>query len=218
MKIIYKTPEGGVAVVTPASGQQSANLVSKVVPYEAEYQIVSRDFVFPVDQIFRDAWTWEGKNKPVLENLESSKAIAIAVMRDQTIADTKAAAEASFFGDPVNLDEAALKTLYVSTEGEVAACTDVYALKCLLCAFMDWDDPELPRDEQLKAKAEEAAAKLRQKIEDLKRQIRFRIAIAKKKKEILDGRPSTLPAPIDEAAEQPSTMPADKPKRGKKKS
>ena len=186
MKIIYKTPEGGVAVVTPASGQQSANLVSKVVPYEAEYQIVSRDFVFPVDQIFRDAWTWEGKNKPILENLESSKAIAISVIRNQTIADTKAAAEALFFGDPVNLDETALKALYVSTEGEVAACTDVYALKCLLCAFMGWADPELPRDKQLKAKAKAALAKLQAKIQKIK--------------DAVANRPSTMPAPNAEAA------------------
>lgn len=192
-KIIFTRPEdGGVVIVVPASGTATDALATKTVPSGVEYQIVQDDgIVFPTDRLFRDAWTWEGKDKPIFENLESSKAIAIAVMRDQTIADTKAVAEASFFGDAVNLDEASVKALYTSTEAEVVACTDVYSLKCLFCAFMGWDEPELPRDAQLKAKAEAAAKKLQAKLQKIKEKV--------------SKRPSTMPAPIAGAPGQPAT-------------
>ena len=191
-KIIFTRPEdGGVSVVMPNGGTATEALAAKTVPSGVEYQIINNEMVLPTDRLFRNAWTWEGKNKPVLENLESSKAIAIAAMRDQTIADTKAAAEAAFFGDATNLDEANVKALYTSTEAEVVACEDVYGLKCLYCAFMGWDEPELPRDAQLKAKAEAAAKKLRAKLQEIKEKV--------------SKRPSTMPAPIAGAPGQPAT-------------
>ena len=182
-KIIFSRPEdGGVSVVNPANGIATDELAAKTVPDSVEYQIIDNELLMPADYLFRNAWTWEGKNKPVLENLESSKAIAIDAMRDQTIIDAKAAAEKAFFGDTGSLDEAGIKALYTSTEAEVLACTDVYSVKCLFCAFMGWDEPELPLNEKLKAKAKAAAAKLQKKIQEIKEKI------AK--------RPSTMPAPI----------------------
>ena len=181
-KIIFTRPEdGGVSVVFPTSGLSINNLVARTVPPGVEHEIVERDWVFPVDRIFRNAWTWEGKGKPILENLESSKAIAIDAMRDQTIADAKAAAEEAFFSDAPSVSEADVKAMYVSAESDINACTDPYAVKCLLCAFMEWDEPELPRDEQLKAKAKKAGAVLRLKLERIKSEVRFRVALAKKK-------------------------------------
>ena len=148
--------------------------------------------VLPTDSIFRNAWTWEGKNKPVIENLESSKAIAIAAMRDQTTADVKAAAEAKFFSDDVPFDEAAIKDLYERTEAEVIASDDVYGIKCILCAFMGWDEPPLPRREELKAEAENLIGKLRAKLEKIREEIA--------------QRPSTLPAPIPGETEDPPAV------------
>ena len=181
-RIIFTRPEdGGVSVVVPTSGIATTSLAAKTVPPRVEYEIVDHDFVFPVDRIFRDAWAWEGKGKPILENLESSKAIAISQMRNQVIADAKAAAEEAFFSDTPSVSEADVKAMYVSAESDINACTDAYAVKCLLCAFMEWEEPELPRDEQLKAKAEKAAAVLRLKLERIKNEVLFRAALAKKK-------------------------------------
>ena len=126
--------------------------------------------------IFRAAWTWAGKGKPVVEDLEKSREIAIAGMRQQTVDDTKAFAEASFFNDDTTTSADDVKAVYFSAEEQVKACTDVYAIKLLYCTFMGWDEPELPRGKKLKAKAEEAAEKLRAAIDELKASIQYRMA------------------------------------------
>ena len=54
-KIIYATPEGGVAVVHPTGEVPINELVSKVVPAGAKYEIVSEADI-PSDRFFRNAW------------------------------------------------------------------------------------------------------------------------------------------------------------------
>jgi hypothetical protein len=54
-RIIYKTPDGGVAVIVPAESVEAA---MKDIPEGAEYQIVDTADV-PSDRTFRGAWTWE---------------------------------------------------------------------------------------------------------------------------------------------------------------
>jgi len=51
-KIIYPTPEGGVAVIIPA---ESVELALKDVPEGVPYEIVPEDAI-PGDRFFRDAW------------------------------------------------------------------------------------------------------------------------------------------------------------------
>jgi len=51
-KIIYQTPEGGVAVIIPA---ESVELALKDVPEGIPYEIVSEDAI-PSDRFFRNAW------------------------------------------------------------------------------------------------------------------------------------------------------------------
>jgi hypothetical protein len=51
-KIIYQTPEGGVAVIIPA---ESVELALKDVPDGVDYEIVPEDAI-PSDRFFRDAW------------------------------------------------------------------------------------------------------------------------------------------------------------------
>jgi len=62
MKIIYKTTEGGVAVVIPTPEALETitikEIADKDVPTGAEYHIVE-DSEVPTDRTFRDAWTWE---------------------------------------------------------------------------------------------------------------------------------------------------------------
>jgi hypothetical protein len=51
-KIIYQTPEGGVAVIIPA---ESVELALKDVPEGVPYEIVTADKI-PSDRTFRGAW------------------------------------------------------------------------------------------------------------------------------------------------------------------
>jgi len=61
-RIIYKTDEGGVAVIVPAV---SVELAMKDIPDGVKYKIVDVADI-PSDRTFRDAWTvdttgWETK-------------------------------------------------------------------------------------------------------------------------------------------------------------
>jgi hypothetical protein len=52
-RIIYPTPEGGVAVIIPAESVEAA---LKDVPAGVDYEIVPEDAI-PTDRFFRNAWT-----------------------------------------------------------------------------------------------------------------------------------------------------------------
>ena len=169
--LIYTNPDGNnVATMTPAN--------PKAVPAGVEYEVVSNELTLPGDNIFFMAWRWEGKGKPVLEDLEVSKEIAIAQMRQQTNQDAKAIAEAVFYDDTVVRTAADVKTTCLDTEAAVKACTDTYSVKLLLSAFMGWDEPGQPRVEVLKDKGVKAAAKLRAKLEEIRAKIQWRVAPA----------------------------------------
>jgi len=62
MKIVYKTEEGGVAVIIPTpealETMTMEEIATKDVPTGKEYYIVE-DSEVPLDRTFRDAWTWE---------------------------------------------------------------------------------------------------------------------------------------------------------------
>jgi len=55
MRIIYKTEEGGVAVIVPADTIEAC---MKDIPEGAEFEIVE-DADVPSDRTFRGAWIWE---------------------------------------------------------------------------------------------------------------------------------------------------------------
>lgn len=54
-RIIYPTPEGGVAIVIPA---ESVELALKDVPADTEYKIVDVSEI-PSDRTFRNAWEYQ---------------------------------------------------------------------------------------------------------------------------------------------------------------
>ena len=60
-RIIYKTEEGGVAVIVPApeylQDHTIEELAAKDVPEGAVFEIV-KDADVPSDRTFREAWTW----------------------------------------------------------------------------------------------------------------------------------------------------------------
>ena len=59
-RIIYKTPEGGVAVIVPApdTGLTIQQIAAKDVPHGIPYEIVNAADI-PEDRTFRNAWTLE---------------------------------------------------------------------------------------------------------------------------------------------------------------
>ncbi len=59
-RIIYKTPEGGVAVIIPApgSGMTIEQIAAKDVPAGIQYHIVDAADI-PSDRTFRNAWEIE---------------------------------------------------------------------------------------------------------------------------------------------------------------
>ena len=61
MRILYKTEEGGVAVLIPSpeylQDHTIEELAAKDVPEGAKFEIVE-DADVPSDRTFRGAWTW----------------------------------------------------------------------------------------------------------------------------------------------------------------
>ena len=61
-RIIYKTDEGGVAVIVPAPEYMETHtieeLAEKDVPPNTPYEIVDVSEI-PEDRTWRGAWTWE---------------------------------------------------------------------------------------------------------------------------------------------------------------
>lgn len=59
-RIIYKTPEGGVAIIIPApdTGLTIQQIAAKDVPHGIPYEIVNVSDI-PEDRTFRNAWTLE---------------------------------------------------------------------------------------------------------------------------------------------------------------
>ncbi len=60
-RVIYKTPDGGVAVLIPTpeylQDHTIEELAAKDVPANTPFEIVDTDTV-PADRTFRGAWTW----------------------------------------------------------------------------------------------------------------------------------------------------------------
>ncbi len=58
-RIIYPTPDGGVAVIVPADcGLTIEEIAAKDVPAGVEYKIVDTADV-PTDRTFRNAWEYQ---------------------------------------------------------------------------------------------------------------------------------------------------------------
>lgn len=54
-RIIYPTPDGGVAIIVPA---ESLELAMKDIPAGVEYKIIDTADV-PTDRTFRSAWEYQ---------------------------------------------------------------------------------------------------------------------------------------------------------------
>ena len=89
-RIIYPTPEGGVAIIIPA---ESVELALKDVPEGVPYEIVSADDI-PSDRFFRNAWKANGaavevdlpKAKEIGHDIRRSKRAEEFAPHDEVIA------------------------------------------------------------------------------------------------------------------------------------
>lgn len=59
-RIVYPTPDGGVAIIVPAPdcGLTIEQIAQKDVPEGVEYKIIDADDV-PTDRTFRNAWEYQ---------------------------------------------------------------------------------------------------------------------------------------------------------------
>lgn len=142
-KIIFSRPEdSGVSVVNPANGIATDELAAKTVPDGVEYQIVERDIVFPPDHLFFNAWTWSGKDQPVLEDLEKSKVIANDRVKAETRKALQVVADAALFGDPVTRTAEQLRTACSDVIEQINAASTPYEAKVLMCSYCELPAPQ----------------------------------------------------------------------------
>ena len=109
MKIIYETPEGGVAVVTPAPGKTVNQIVSNVVPSGANYSIVE-DSVIPTNRRFRNAWQKSGTT--VVVDVTKAKLIAVESLRNTALNVIKQCQEKTELGEAVVYTKQVLLAAY----------------------------------------------------------------------------------------------------------
>jgi hypothetical protein len=80
-RIIYPTPDGGVAVIIPTESVEAA---LKDVPTGVPYEIVSADDI-PTDRFFRSAWKADGTTIEV--DMVKAKTIGHDIRRQQRAAE-----------------------------------------------------------------------------------------------------------------------------------
>ena len=166
--LLFQDLNGGVSIIVPSksSGVPSAHAMS-MIPNDAARTFIEHDFMLPVDHLFRPAWTWDGESRFVIEDLEKSKAIATAAVKASTLEAAKNAASANFFNEPAALSEEEIKSACNDCMADIDAAEDPYEVKLLMCAFCGQSEPELPRDEQLRIKAEEAKARIKTRLQEI---------------------------------------------------
>jgi hypothetical protein len=131
-RIIYQTPEGGVAIVVPTGELPIEAVLAKDVPANSQAEIVDVS-VIPSDRTFRNAW--EKAGKAVTTNLSKAKGIAHEKRRaarteefkpldiESTIPAKAAQAEAA---------RQAIRDKYDKMQRDMDAATTVEELKALL--------------------------------------------------------------------------------------
>jgi hypothetical protein len=85
-KIIYATPEGGVAVIIPTGELSIEEVAAKDVPEGVPYEIVEDDAI-PSDRFFRNAWVANGAAVEV--DLDQAKSIGHDIRRTQRAEEFK---------------------------------------------------------------------------------------------------------------------------------
>ena len=129
MKIIYETPEGGVAVVSPAPDIDIDQLASKVVPSGASWDAVENS-VIPTDTTFRNAWEKSGAT--VVENLVKAKVIATEQVKAAYKKEMRAVADAALFDEPIARPADDIKATYRDVVAQIDNANSLAELSSLI--------------------------------------------------------------------------------------
>lgn len=134
-KIIFTNSDGGVSVVHPTGEVPINELVSRVVPAGASYEIVEDDAI-PTDRTFRNAWVKTGAT--ITEDLPKAKEIAHDRRRaaraeefaphDEVIMKQIPGADA----DAAEAERAAIRTKYAAMQDEIEAASTTAEIKTAL--------------------------------------------------------------------------------------
>jgi len=142
-RIIFSRPEdGGVTVVYPARPPATDKLAAQTVPPGVEYEIVDDDAIFPPDELFFDAWTWAGKGKRIIEDLEKSKAFACDEVKRAGLQRFKEASEAAVFDDSAVKAAEAVKSDCKCCLDAINAASTPYEAKVLMCSYCELPAPQ----------------------------------------------------------------------------
>jgi len=132
-KIIYTNSDGGVSIVTPASGV-SANsaLAAKTVPNGTAYSIVS-DSTIPTDRTFRSAWT--KTNDTISINLIKAKDIAINIVRSVALQAIAKSEEQTSLGETPTHQVDAIRSAHSLVKTEINSGTTDSEIKSKMTSF-----------------------------------------------------------------------------------
>jgi hypothetical protein len=131
-RIIYSTPEGGVAVIIPAV---TVELALKDVPESVPYEIVSVDAT-PSDRFFRNAWKANGKRIEV--DLPKAKTIAHEIRRQKREEEFKPHDDLivkripGVDVDAVEADRQRIRDIYAKLQVAIEAASSPEQLKALI--------------------------------------------------------------------------------------
>jgi hypothetical protein len=133
-RIIYTTPEGGVAVIIPA---ESVKLALKDVPEGVPYEIVTADKI-PTDRTFRGAWVMG--DCCIDHDLDKCRAIGHAIRRakraeefaplDDVIAKQIPGKDAA----AVEAARQMVRDKYAAAQEAIDAAADPFEIKAALAA------------------------------------------------------------------------------------
>ena len=168
-KVLFQDLNGGVSIIVPTNHTgQPSTYAWTLIPDDAARTFIDHDFMLPVDNYFRPAWTWDGESRFVVEDLEKSKLIATSTVKSTALQQAKKEADDAFFGDAdAGTRQAAIKTACNDCMADINAAEDPYEVKLLMCAFCGEPEPELPRVEKLRIKAEEAKARIKARLQEI---------------------------------------------------
>ena len=131
-RIVYSTPDGGVAIVIPSGELPIEQVLAKDVPEGVEAEIVEIANV-PSDRTFRGAWEKSGRN--VVTNLTKAKDIAHdkrRAARAKEFAPMDVEATIPSRASQAEAARQAIRDKYAVMQEQMDAATTVEELKSLL--------------------------------------------------------------------------------------
>ncbi len=132
-RIIYGTPQGGVAIVIPAPETTLAELVESV-PEGVPYEVVDAATV-PADRTFRNAWEKSGGS--IIHNLGKAKNIAHdkrRTARALEFAPLDLEATIPAKAQSAEIARQAIRDRYAVIQSDIDGATDIDQLKAIVVA------------------------------------------------------------------------------------